>query len=261
MDNRPVPRDIASLDEPAPPARIDWYRLVGVVVLLVAIGVLWLTPVVYPLKMLVIFFHEMSHALVGMLTGGHVQRIELDPREGGLTLVQGGNAFLLLSAGYLGSLLWGGAILSLAARLSNCKPLTATLGIILAVASLVWIRPLLSFGFLFCALASAGLLWFASRVHHDGNSLLLRIIGLTSLLYVPLDIIDDTILRSGLRSDARMLAELTFIPTVVWGVFWCALSLWLVFHFVLAVSRATGLPTPRHQTLTRWFPKKTPLTP
>lgn len=240
---------------------IDWYRLGGVVVLLAAISALWLTPLLYPLKMLVIFFHEMSHALVGLLTGGHVMHIELDPREGGATLILGGNAFLTLSAGYLGSLLWGGAILTLAARLNNCKPLTGLLGIVLGVASLVWIRPLISFGFLFCALSAAGLLWFASRVHHDGNSLLLRVIGLTSLLYAPLDIIDDTLLRSGERSDARMLAELTLIPTVVWGTLWCAVSLWLVWRFVMAVVRTPGLPAMQRSQLTRWFPKKKPSAP
>jgi hypothetical protein len=239
--------------EQRPP--LDWYRLAGMVVLLLVIGGLWWTPLLYPLRLLVVFFHEMSHALVGLLTGGHVVRIELDPLEGGLTLVQGGSQFLMLSAGYLGSLVWGGVILTLAARLDNCKPLTGILGLILALASLIWIRPLLGFGFLFCALSAAGLLWFASHVHHDGNSLLLRIIGLTSLLYVPLDILDDTILRSGLRSDARLLAELTLIPTVVWGTLWCGLSLWLVWRFVLAVARTPGLPTMQRSQLTRWFPK------
>jgi hypothetical protein len=225
----------------APPvqasASIDWYRLLGVVVLLVAIGALWQTLAVYPLKILVVFFHELSHALACLLTGGHVQRIELSYNEGGLTYCLGGNAFLVTSAGYIGSLLWGGLILNLAGRMANCRPLTAILGGIMGVTCLLLIRPVIGFGFLFCALGAAGLLASARFLNHDANSLLLRCIGLTSLLYVPLDIVDDTILRSGQVSDARLLAQITFVPTIVWGLIWCALSLWLVWHFVLAAVR------------------------
>jgi Zn-dependent membrane protease YugP len=57
-------------------------------------------------------------------------------------------------------------------------------------------------------------------------------LGLTSVGYAILDIKSDIIDRPELQSDARMLAEMTGIPTVVWGVLWIGLALlaavWLV---------------------------------
>lgn len=57
--------------------------------------------------MLVIAFHEFSHALAAVLTGGRVKSISLDPHEGGVTHMQGGKGAVTLPAGYLGSSLIG----------------------------------------------------------------------------------------------------------------------------------------------------------
>lgn len=76
-----------------------------------------------------------------------------------------------------------------------------------------------------------------AAAHRAANALLLRLIGLTSLLYAPLDIISDTLLRPNLHSDARALAELTFIPGVVWGALWCAASLVLAWWFLRQAAR------------------------
>ena len=40
-----------------------------------------------------------------------------------------------------------------------------------------------------------------------------------------LDIKSDILDRPELRSDARMLAELTGVPTLVWGGLWIAIAL------------------------------------
>ena len=53
----------------------------------------------------------------------------------------------------------------------------------------------------------------------------LRVIGLTSMTYVPFDIFSDTIARSGERSDAYMLAEKFGGATVMWGGLWLLISL------------------------------------
>jgi hypothetical protein len=63
------------------------------------------------------------------------------------------------------------------------------------------------------------------------NRSLLLTLGLTSALYAILDIKSDVIDRPELRSDAYMLAELTGMPTVVWGVVWIAAA--LAFSFWL----------------------------
>jgi hypothetical protein len=60
------------------------------------------------------------------------------------------------------------------------------------------------------------------------NDLLLRVIGLTSMIYVPYDIYRDTIARSSLLSDARMLAREFGGATMLWGAAWFVASLALI---------------------------------
>ena len=86
----------------------------GFVVYFSILWTFWYTPLVYPLKIFVVLLHELSHALAIWATGGSVDRIVLDPRQGGATWGTGGSAFVALSAGYLGSLLWGTALVAAA---------------------------------------------------------------------------------------------------------------------------------------------------
>lgn len=236
MHNRAVNRRVDKHFS-RPPQRTDWRKLYGLLALLGAVILLWETALLYPLKILVVFFHELSHGLMALLTGGSIVHIELDAMQGGLCVTRGGNRFLTASAGYLGSLLHGGAILLLTQRLRDDRLLTRALAVLLLLVCLVWVRPLLGFGTVFCLLSGAALLWAGLKLSQEANALLLRLIGLSSLLYAPLDIISDTLLRPNLHSDARSLAQLTFIPGVVWGTLWCALSLVMAWWFLRQAAR------------------------
>ncbi|MGH7541647.1 MAG: M50 family metallopeptidase, partial [Gemmatimonadota bacterium] len=72
------------------------------------------------------------------------------------------------------------------------------------------------FGLLF----GAGLVAAAVKLGWEGNRLVLTVLGLTSCLYAVLDVKSDVLDRPGLPSDAAMLATLTGIPTLVWGILW-----------------------------------------
>jgi len=61
--------------------------------------------------MLVIAFHEFGHAITACCTGGRVESISLDPREGGVTHMRGGISAVTLPAGYLGSSLIGALLI------------------------------------------------------------------------------------------------------------------------------------------------------
>ena len=77
--------------------------LTGFAAYFAVLWLLWPTPIVYPLKVFVVFLHELSHGLMAVATGGRIESIALDWREGGETVSLGGSAILTLSAGYLGS--------------------------------------------------------------------------------------------------------------------------------------------------------------
>jgi len=191
---------------------------------LVALWALWPTVFVYPLKIFVVFLHELSHALAAVATGGQVASITLDPQEGGTTWVIGGNRFTTLSAGYLGSLLWGLLLLALARfRPRAARPAVQALGILTVLVTIVYVRGI--FGVVFGLLFGAALYAAGRRLRQDWAVLLLSALGLTSAVYALLDIRSDILLRPDTHSDAALLAQLTGIPALAWGLLWGALAL------------------------------------
>ncbi len=193
--------------------------LLGVFLLITA---LWGTPLVTPLKILVVLLHEISHGLAAIFTGGSIESIEVNMNQGGVCYTLGGSRFLTLTAGYLGSMLWGAIILVAASRTKVDRWLSIALGVFLIAIAAFYIRNV--FGLVFAVgfgIAMVGAGW---KLNHDWNELLLQVIGLTSCQYAILDILSDVIYRPGIGSDADMLAEISMIPGVVWGVIWIALA-------------------------------------
>ena len=109
---------------------------------------LWQTPVVVPLKILIVFLHELSHAIAAWLTGGSVEQISLSSDQGGFAITRGGSRFAILSAGYLGSLLLGAALLLLALRSTADRAVTALLGAVILAVTALYIRDLFAAVFL-----------------------------------------------------------------------------------------------------------------
>jgi hypothetical protein len=211
--------------------------------LLIVIVLAWDTWTVYPLKILVVFFHELSHGMMAYATGGSVEQMQLDSAQGGFCITRGGSPFLILMAGYLGSLAWGSLALLLASHTRSAKLTSAALGVMILIVGLMYIRPVIGFGFLFAGVAGAAMLLASAYLAPFVNTILLRVIGLTSCMYVILDIKSDTLDRSHLESDARMLADLTGIPTVIWGALWLLVAVATVYA-ILRIAVRSSRPTP-----------------
>jgi len=208
--------------------------LAGFSLYFVALWFLWNTPVIYPLKIFVVMLHEISHGIASLATGGTIERIVLDPYQGGACYCGGGNAFITLSAGYLGSLLWGVVLLAATGvrRVPN-QALAFLVGALVFLLTALYVRTGLCLAF---SLPLAAVLMIAGRKLGAGISrVLLTALGLTSCLYAILDIKSDVIDRPELESDAAMLAELTGVPTMTWGVIWIAVA---VIVSALAFRRA-----------------------
>ncbi len=215
----------------APPVRRRYGRVVELVLLIGVVFFFWEGQVFTPLRLLVVFFHEGSHALVAWLTGGQVREMVVNAREGGHVLAAGGNRFLTLNAGYLGSLLWGAAIYGAATTSRFDRVVMGVLAAAVAAQSLFFARGLFSNVF---GIGTALAMILAARYLGEGlNDFLLRLIGLTSMIYVPHDIYSDTIARSSLLSDARMLAHEYGGATVLWGAAWFAVSLVIILSCLI----------------------------
>lgn len=207
-------------------------RLLVPLLLALLVYLFWSTIFVWPLRLFVVLLHEVSHGLAAVLTGGRIVSIELSPREGGLCTTAGGWPFVISSAGYLGSALFGALFLVLGVR---GKPrmhrtVAALLSAALLALTLVYVRS--TFGFVYGLVVGALLLAVARWLPEGASSFVLRLLGVTSLLYAPWDIASDLILRSVPASDAGALARMTGIPSVAWGVLWLAASLVIAWRAV-----------------------------
>lgn len=214
-------------------------RYLALLLIFIVIVLLWNTQFVYPIKIFVVFMHEVSHGLAAVATGGRIVEIQINPQQGGHALTQGGSRFWTLTAGYLGSLLWGGIILLAAARTRFDKAISILIGLGMIVISIGFGESM--FTYLFGIGFGVALLAIGFFLPETFNDWTLRVIGVTSCLYAILDIKSDVLDRSHLRSDARMLSELTGIPTEVWGGAWILIAIGLTFWFLYLA----GKPTPQ----------------
>jgi hypothetical protein len=98
----------------------QWFFLFTVSCYLLAGYLLWHSVWIKPFKLFTVFLHELSHAIAVWCCCGHVTGIEVQVNEGGLTQYEfhgmtptrvWWSAQLITPAGYLGSTIWGCAIL------------------------------------------------------------------------------------------------------------------------------------------------------
>ncbi len=202
-----------------PPGRILLPLALGLAAL-----VLWDTVVAYPFRVFVVFLHEISHGLAAVLTGGRIVSIGLSIDEGGVCVTRGGWRFVVLSAGYLGSLLFGALFLLLGGR-RRAPGVIALIGLFTLVVTLLYVRSW--FGFLY-GLAAAAVFLLAAKLQPAVSEMLLAAVGVMSCLYAVWDIASDVLLRSVPGSDAAALANLTGIPGIIWGLLWVLASVWVI---------------------------------
>jgi len=122
-------------------------RLLLPLALAVVFVVLFDSPLVYPFRLFVVFLHELGHGVVALLTGGRIVSIAISSDEGGVCVTQGGVPFLVLNAGYLGSLLFGALFLLLGARRRNARPVVLAIGAFTLLAALVYVRSWFGFAY------------------------------------------------------------------------------------------------------------------
>jgi len=205
---------------------------------IVAIAILWHVPglrlIIYPFKLLVVGFHEMSHALMGVLTCAHIHSIELDPDEGGATAMSGGIPWITLPAGYLGSSLIGACLIACGFN-TNASKIASIVLAAFFLFTLWWARRnLLTWALIIGMSGLVILFWFVA------GSVALRyfvlFIGVMSCMYVLWDVIDDTIARKSNQSDAAAFTRYCgCFPSQVWGVIWL-IQAFIFFAFGIIVG-------------------------
>lgn len=199
------------------------------VFLLAALALMHIPFVSVPFKWLESFFHEISHGLAAVLTGGSVVNIELYPNGAGLCKTIGGSRFIVSFMGYAGAILFG-VLLSIVSHMGvKAAKIVRILLISIVLGSMIfWVRDLLTLLILISIVALLVLSFKLQGSWLDHG--VIKLIGLTVLLnsmLSPLYLLDN---RS--VGDGAALADLTLLPEIMWIASWFLISL-LGLYFVV----------------------------
>jgi hypothetical protein len=223
----------------------------GEVVIVLILGVLSLmlarVPIVsivfYPFHLFGTFVHEISHGLAAILTGGDFRRFSVNPNLSGLAWTAGGSRWIVTSAGYVGTALFGGLLVIISARGVPARYVLFFMGIILGVLCLVFVRNI--FGIV-SGLMIAGLLVLAGEKLNaawaDGLLLFLAVQMMLDAVDSVSDLLWISTYRSGTLTDAQIMQEATGIPAIFWALAWGALSMVILVAAMTLAYRRTPAP-------------------
>jgi hypothetical protein len=235
-----------SIDAPARATAHDLIRQPLAIIGLATVAALALTLVPglsllnYPFRLLITIVHELSHGLAALLSGGSFIRFVVFPNGEGVAYTAGGWRLLVIPAGYLGSALFGAGLIRLGRRPRWSRIALGAIGAAVLLLSLRYGIPSIasaqwSSGIVTVAAGvalGALFLWVARRTTPVWTLFLINRLaiqaGLTAFtdLFALIDL--SSRLAGAPANDARSMAELTFIPAIIWAVTWALIALALI---------------------------------
>lgn len=199
-------------------------------------GISWLF---LPINQFTTMVHELSHALVCVLTGGHVSGLTIvadGAGHGGITSSLGGIQFFIAQAGYLGTAFFGCLLIFLGQYARFSKIILATLGVLMGGFTLYFVGLNVFhtglagfFSFLWGAAMSIGLIWLAKKFDSKTANLAVLFLAVQtalnsiSCIFLLVQVYLGFIPAGG-WSDATVMENMTHIPSFFWSFLWFILS-------------------------------------
>ncbi len=234
-------------------ARLDTKR---VALLLLFLGVGWFfwdSPVLLPVKLLVVMMHESGHAIASLIVGGEVQHITLRADQSGecFSLLPEGvfRRIIVFSAGYLGSSVAGAALLLATFRFRLRRWVLGAACVWLVVMGVLYVSPRDLFTLAFC-LGTAVVMGLAAKFLPDGAVDVVNLfLAAFTALYALFDFRED-LWNSAVRghSDAGLLAQQTWVPAIIWAGLWTLMGIgllgWAAYKSMHAEHRSSRMRMP-----------------
>lgn len=205
--------------------------------------------ILVPVHLLGTHVHEAGHALAALLTGGSVGAIVVRADGSGVTPVAGGWPIVVASAGYVGTMVTGAALVAAGAKAKLAGRALLLFGALLGAVSLLYLRGDLvglatGWGWSL-ALVVAGL-----RLRGETVQFASQFLGIV-LSLASLSALRDLFfagLGPGVHSDATNMARLTGIPAVFWAYAWALGGIVLVFTILRTRWRSASRPKQKTYT-------------
>lgn len=211
---------------------------------LIASLLLWQLPfggfVLYPFKLLATWLHEGSHGLAMTLTGAGFDRMEVFADGTGLAHAAGGVAALaaglIASAGYMGTPLWGVALLAASRTVRGARLALSVGGALMAGSAVLVVAN--RFGQVALGTTGAAVLVMAWTLPARWTRVVAHVVAAQACINAMVDIrvlfrptlyVDGKVVR---QSDAHAMAGATFGTDANWAV-WLWAALWLAWSLAL----------------------------
>jgi hypothetical protein len=204
--------------------------------------VLWNVPVVkillYPFWLFNTYIHELGHVIAIRMTGGLYKRFEIYPTRDGVTPFLGRLNWFVISAGYVGSALFGGVLILLTTSSIPARAVLMGLGMFFGLICLWFVGNLYG---VVMGLAIAGVIFYAGWVLDDlGAAQILLFLAVQTIL-ASFDslIVLVRLARSGRRfgTDAEKMEQLTAVSATSWALFWCFVAIGILIWSVTTAYR------------------------
>ncbi len=190
----------------------------------------WNSFLIFPIKLFVVLLHEISHGIIGVITGGAIQNIEVNLTLGGNCNIAGGNSIIIAFSGYIGSLIWGSLLFIFSFDKKKLIIFTTTLAVILLYFAANYIIG--ATGIIFSLLYIIILLILPRYFSFNLNKILFSSIGLISCLYVIFDIKEDIFVSEFRITDAQILSEKFGLNPLFWGFIWLVIAVLVTYLLI-----------------------------
>ena len=213
--------------------------LAGLFTLLIAI-VPGLNLLNYPFRLLLTLVHELGHGLAALITGGDFIRFQISPDGSGLAYTAGGWRFVVIPAGYLGVALFGALLIAIGHNHRLSRMAMGLIGGGMVLLTIRYAIPTIFTGQILVGslTTAAGIIFgaiFLGVALKATPRLIIFLIhvvaiqaGLTAFSDLSTVIGLSTQFLNAPANDARSMAELTFIPAIVWALLWAVAALVLI---------------------------------
>jgi len=183
------------------------------------------STILYPFQLLVTVLHEFGHALEAIITGGSVERVQINANGSGVTYTAGGWRPIVIAGGYIGSGLFGNIIMRAGLRYGSwSKYLLNGLLVGLVTIATFWSGSLSNT--IICCLFASSIYWISTK-NDEFIAWFLVFVGMVSILHVIQDF------RVGPASDlAQFTHEIPIMTRAMWMYVWLALVVFMSWRNV-----------------------------
>ncbi|NRA55732.1 MAG: M50 family metallopeptidase [Gammaproteobacteria bacterium] len=199
-------------------------RLLFIIYCVIAVVITYIPVIGIGFKWIETIFHELSHAIMTVLTAGQVIEFKLELSGAGRVISRGGLDVAIAFSGYAGAAVWGFLLFQAGYRRRIIQTTLALLIVIFCVILILWVRDLLT-----GVILGAAIGLFSLMLRNERGRLLnwiSQLIGVTVLFNAiksPL-----YLLIPNMTGDEALLASITYIPEFVWIISWFSWGVYLL---------------------------------